>query len=121
MTRPADEPIEFTPAEMRAGQTAYVRWRRGTGPEPTPGQMAARRAYQAVQYRAGRLRWRQEIARHRTVAGRARLLARTVASVPIVREPGIDRCPRCGAWRWAGTCTAPHDQNHERTATDGRR
>ena len=123
MTRPADEPLEFTPAEMRAGQTAYVRWLRGVGPEPTPGQHAARRAYKAVQHRAARARWKREIARHRTTAGRARLLARTATSVPIVREPGIDRCPRCGAWRWAGTCRTPHEMGRSevRTVTESGR
>lgn len=25
------------------------------------------------------------------------------------RHPDVDRCERCGSWRWAGVCRTPHE------------
>lgn len=40
------------------------------------------------------------------------------------RHPDIDRCPRCGSWRWQGSCTALHHltaATEYRAEQDGRR
>lgn len=42
----ASDRTDFTDAEQRAANAAVDRWRRGTGTEPNPDQIAAYRAYQ---------------------------------------------------------------------------